>query len=277
MCSLVSADARIDYEDTGSGDPVVLVHCSSASGSQWRALSASLAGRFRCIVPDQWQCGGSDPWHGRTAFSLAEEAAPILAIIDRIGEPVHLVGHSYGGGVALRVAREHPHMIRSLTLIEPSAFHLLRRGARALFREISGVARHVERAVAGGDYWQGMARFVDYWSGTGAWEAMAHDLRARLCQRLPKVVLDFRALFDEPATLDDYRRLDMPTLLVCGTRSPGPSRRIVGMLAGALPRAGATHVAGAGHMSPLTHVDAVNAAIIAHLEANAGKGRRMAA
>lgn len=277
MCSILSAHARISYDDTGNGDPVVLVHCSSASGSQWRTLCATLAGRFRCIVPDQWQCGDSDPWHGRTTFSLAEEAAPIVSIIERIGEPVHLVGHSYGGGVALRVARERPHMIRSLTLVEPSAFHLLRRAERALFREISRVARHVERAVAGGNYWDGMARFVDYWSGAGAWETMAQDLRARLCQRLPKVVLDFRALFGEPATLDDYRRLDMPTLLVCGTRSPDPSRRIVGMLAGAMPRAGVVRIEGAGHMSPLTHVDAVNAAITAHLEANAGKGRRMAA
>lgn len=277
MFSIDSGESRITYDDTGSGEPVLLVHCSSASGTEWRALRERLGTGFRQIVPDQWQCGASDPWHGRSAFTLGEEAAPIVALLDRIGEPVHLVGHSYGGGVALRVARERPGMIRSLTLIEPSAFHLLRRREPALFGEISQVARHVERAVAGGDYWNGMGRFVDYWSGAGAWQGMARDIRTRLCQRLPKVVLDFRALFDEPADLDDYAQLEMPTLLVCGDRSPGPSRRIVELLRGALHRASVKRIAGAGHMSPLTHADAVNAAILEHLQANARRRERIAA
>jgi pimeloyl-ACP methyl ester carboxylesterase len=159
-------------------------------------------------------------------------------------------------------------MIRSLTLIEPSSFHLLRRGnhdEQALFGEIANVADAVKEAVSTGDYWRGMARFVDYWNGEGAWDGMPHKARMTLCQRLGKVMLDFRALFEEPADMDDYAALPLPTLILCGERSPGPSRRIVEMLATAMRLARVERIPGAGHMSPVTHPDAVNAAIREHL------------
>jgi pimeloyl-ACP methyl ester carboxylesterase len=261
-------ETRIAYSDTGAGEPVLLIHCSSASGSEWLSLCDTIGADFRSIAPDQWGCGQSDPWTGQGAFTLAEEAAPILEIIESLGVPVHLVGHSYGGGVALRVARERPEMILSLTLIEPSSFHLLRRGTcgdRALFSEIARVADAVKEAMSSGDYWGGMAHFVDYWSGEGAWNEMSHKARMKMCQRLGKVVLDFRALFEEPAGLEDYADLPLPTLILCGERSPGPSRRIVEMLETTLPRARLERIPGAGHMSPVTHPDAVNAAISKHL------------
>ncbi len=269
---------RLAYAENGSGEPVVMIHCSSATGSEWKKLSEALGENFRTFMPDQWACGKSDPWRGDSAFTLSEEAAPLVELLDRLGTPVHLIGHSYGGGVALRVARERPDLIRSLTLVEPSAFHLLRHGEatdRVLFEEISEVSETVTRAVTSGDYWGGMARFVDYWNGDGAWESMPFDARIKLSQRLGKVVLDFRALFEEPVELDDYASLGQPTLLVCGERSPGPSRRIVDMLASVLPDTTVARIPNAGHMSPFTHADAVNTAIKAHVIRHAENPRQL--
>jgi pimeloyl-ACP methyl ester carboxylesterase len=86
--------------------------------------------------------------------------------------------------------------------------------------------------------------------------------------RLGKVMLDFRALFYEAAGLADYAELPHPTLFVCGDCSPGPSRRIVELLAATMPHAVTARIPGAKHMSPLTHPDAVNAAITQHLLRN---------
>jgi pimeloyl-ACP methyl ester carboxylesterase len=269
MTPLASNQTRIAYTDTGVGEPVLLIHCSTATGSEWRSLYKALGNDFHAIAPDQWGCGQSEPWSGQGTFDLGMEAAPIIEILQSLADPVHLVGHSYGGAVALRVARACPHMVRSLTLIEPSSFHLLRRGNsrdRVLFQEIAGVAETVRNAVACGDYWGGMAHFIDYWNGAGAWDAMPHDVHMTMSQRLGKVVLDFRALFEEPDGLSDYAALTMPTLILCGDCSPGPSRRIVDILAATMPQARVQHIAGAGHMSPLTHPDAVNAAIRGHLD-----------
>lgn len=279
MPTLETKQSSISYTETGGGDHVVLIHCSSASGREWAALCGELDRRFHCVMPDQWNCGCSDPWPGDGPFTLAEEAAPIVAIIDRIGVPVHLVGHSYGGGVALRVARERPGMIRSLTLIEPSVFHLLHGVGpeeQELYREISRVAETVRRAVNSGDFWGGMSRFMDYWNGDGAWSSVPADVRLKLSRRLGKVALDFRALFEEPASLDDYAALSFPTLIVCGERSPAPSRRIVGMLKDAMPDVRVEQIKGAGHMSPLTHPDAVNQAIARHLDSITNPRRQAA-
>ena len=268
MATIERNQAHIAYTETGAGEPVLLFHCSSACGAEWRGLCDTLGGHFQLIAPDQWGCGKSDPWTGRGAFTLAEETAPILDLIYRVGKPVHLVGHSYGGALALRIARKRPDLVRSLTVVEPSCFHLLRGGHaldRALFGEIAGVADDVKAAVASGDYWDGMARFVDYWNGEGAWQGMPHGARMKLSQRLGKVVLDFRALIEEPAGLAAYAALTMPTLILCGERSPGPSRRIVEMLVSAMPRTRLKRIPGAGHMSPMTHPDFVNAAIQDHL------------
>lgn len=252
----------------GEGQPVVLLHCSAASGAQWQPLRAVLAPRFRAAAPDLYGYGAGAAWPGPGPLTLAAEAAPVAALIERCGEPVHLVGHSYGGAVALRLALDHPERLRSLTLIEPVAFHLLRAGEpgdRALFGEIARLADAVGRAVADGAPEAGMARFVDFWNGEGAWARLAPEKQAALARCAGKVALDFWATTTESARRDDYRRLAVPTLILRGARSPAVTRRIAGILAATLPVAGVATIEGAGHMLPLTHADIVNAAVIAHL------------
>ncbi len=267
--SIDHGGARIAFSETGSGEPVVMIHCSTASGRAWESLAEHLGDGFRSIMPDQWDCGQSDPWTGEGLFDLGSEAAPILNLIEALGKPAHLIGHSYGGAVALRVAGERPDLIGSLTLIEPSCFYLLRGAGereRELLEDIANVAWTVWSAVGCGDYQDGMQTFFDYWNGDGAWMDMRKATRMAFSRRLAKVALDFRGLLDEPAQLLDHAKLTMPTLLVCGDRSPAPSRRIVEMLASSIGGARVHRISGAGHMSPLTHADAVNAAIRAHLD-----------
>ncbi len=261
--------ARLNVNTTGWGDPTFLFHCSASSGSQWRGLSKGFGGKFCAIAPDQWACGGSDKWPGTGAFSLAEEAAPMIDIIDHLDAPIHLVGHSYGGGLALHIARVRPQIVRSLTLIEPSSFHLLRRGDagdRTLFGEISRIADAVREAIAQSEHHAGMARFLNYWNGAGTWAAMSVRARDKAAKGLEKVAFDFQALIEEPVGLPAFTRLSHPTLILCGENSPAPSKHIVEMLGAAMPNARIERIAGANHMSPITHPKEVNRAISAHLQ-----------
>jgi pimeloyl-ACP methyl ester carboxylesterase len=179
----------------------------------------------------------------------------------------------------LHVARHRPETLASLSLIEPSAFHLLRRGGAedaALFQEISGIAAGINQALVSGDYWGGMARFVDYWNGTGSWACMSGEMRAMLGPRLAKVALDFRALFDEETTLTDFARLDIPTVIIRGALSPAPSCRIVEILARTIAGAHVEVISDAGHMSLLTHPGSVNRIISAHLTSARRTSKRAA-
>jgi pimeloyl-ACP methyl ester carboxylesterase len=250
-------------------DRVVLIPCSASSARQWEPLSDHLAG-FHPVPLDLWGHGNQGRWHGAGPLSLAEEAAAIHEACPD-GAPFHLVGHSYGGGVALRFALSHPERLRSLSLIEPSSFHVLK-GAEAsdahLLDEIRTVAAAVNRGVVCGDYASGMQTFIDYWGGPDSWERLPHDKKAQLAQLAVHVAHHFWSLCEEKTPLEAYAAIDVPTLILCGTRSPAPSRAITRLLAEALPRARHRTIRNAGHMSPLTHPAEVNALVAEHVLAN---------
>jgi pimeloyl-ACP methyl ester carboxylesterase len=187
-----------------------------------------------------------------------------------LDEPAHLVGHSYGGAVALHLARTRPELLRSLTLVEPSAFHLLRGGDAidaAALSEITAVAAQAKVALCTGDYLGGFGRFVDYWSGAGSWAAMTPERRAAFAPQLAKVALEFHALLNDPAEVEDVRGIALPVLLLQGGCTALPSRCVCKRLRDALPEARFAVVRGAGHMLPVTHRDEVNGLIAGHIDA----------
>jgi pimeloyl-ACP methyl ester carboxylesterase len=81
----------------------------------------------------------------------------------------------------------------------------------------------------------------------------------------------------EPTTLAALERIDVPTLILRGSNSPRPTRRIAELLAEVLPNARLRTIEGAGHMLPLTHGEAVNAAIAEHLFCSPADRQRPAA
>lgn len=255
-------------------NPVIALHCSGADGSQWRKLGAALGDHFQVFVPNligTWDAGS---WHGGHAFTLMDEAQAVVDLVDNLTDPVHLVGHSYGGGVALNVATERPTRIASLTLYEPSAFHILRKMgliARNDLEEIECLAAMIGSGLVSGAYQQAAAAFVNYWNGPDAWASLRPNVRDALIAWLPKAPLDFRALIDDDTPLTMLARITCPMLLLRGEHALAPSRRIVEELRRLVPNGQAEIVPGAGHMGPMTHQEAVNARIGAHIRST-GKG-----
>ncbi|HEX2257756.1 MAG TPA: alpha/beta hydrolase [Afifellaceae bacterium] len=249
---------------TAARPVIVALHCSGSTGRQWSGLIERLGGSHDVHAPDLFGTASRGPWLGAREFSLADEAEPILALIDRAEAPAYLVGHSYGGGLALHVALSRPDRVAGLALYEPSSFHLLKgmggEGIAAL-SEITELVRAVDDGVLSGAYREAAARFVDYWGGSGAWAAMPPRLQAALVRYLPKACLDFRALIGAPGTLEDLRQLMCPCLIVRGEQAPRPTQLMAEVLADHLPGATTALIRGAGHMGPLTHCSVVSGAI----------------
>jgi pimeloyl-ACP methyl ester carboxylesterase len=248
---------------------VIALHCSGSSSSEWGHLTQALGGRYEVAAPEHYGAQGTGPWGGEHAFTLDDEAVRSIALIDaRDDDKVHLVGHSYGGGVALNIALARPDRIASMVLYEPTAFHLLRqlgeRGAEP-YAEITGVARSICQGVVTGDYRGAVAAFVDYWNGPGAWNALRPAVQSALIRWAPKGPLDFRALIDDPTPADAYRRLTFPVLILRGEHAPSPTRAVAEGLLEYLPASGLAVIAGAGHMGPLTHSMEVSALIVRHI------------
>ena len=253
------------------GSPVVALPCSGAGGSQWRLLGEALGRRHQLVAPEHYGSEAAGPWGGARAFTLADEAARTFAIIDGCQSQVHLVGHSYGGGVALHVALARPGRVASLTLYEPSAFHLLKQldapAAAAAFTEIAALAQETAYAVSIGDLRRAATTFVDYWGGTGAWRALRPSVQAALMRWVPKASLDFHALMEEPTPVGAYASLAVPVLILRGEYAPRPARLIAETLSARLSQARTLVVDGAGHMGPLTRATVVSRLIADHIAA----------
>ena len=261
----------VGYEVTGTGPMLVLIHSSAASSAQWRRLVPLFADRFRIVMPDLIGHGASDPWHGMWPIGLGDEVDRIAALIDHLGGgPIHLVGHSYGGAVALRLAATDAADVRDLMLVEPVAYQMLRTGRTGdarLAAELADIARTVDGAATSGDHAAGMERFVNYWSGAGTWRGIDEDRQRLLARSTPTVANNFWALRTEDTAISRYSKIDCHVTLVGGANTPAPTARILDLLADRLPTATIHRVAGAGHMLPLSH-NAVFADLLdAHLGA----------
>jgi pimeloyl-ACP methyl ester carboxylesterase len=268
MNSIKVGDISLNYFASGTGEPTMLLHCTGGSSRQWSAFAETLGPRFQAVAPDLCGYGATSHWPGASPFSLGSEAALIAALIDHIGKPMHVVGHSYGGAVALQLAHRHPKLVKSLTVIEPAAFHLLLTGDPmdvAAYRQISEVASTIARAVNCGNYADAMRRFVNYWGGEKAWDKLPDSHRTALAARISKVTLDFWATLNDSARLEDFADLRTRTLILCGDLSPLPTQQICRHLVRKLANARLEKIADAGHMLPLTHPEEVHQLIVAFI------------
>ena len=178
---------------------VIALACSGASGSQWRPLADALGSGRALLTPEHSGPGIAARLAG-SSFTLAHEAARCIGLIDASDASVHLVGHSYGGGVALQAALARPDRIASMTLYEPAAFHLLDElgadGAAGLRRDCGHRSPGSLMRSSSGEHAGAAAAFVDYWNGQGTWEKLSEHVRAALTRWAPKAPLEFAALMN---------------------------------------------------------------------------------
>lgn len=255
----------------GDEPTVICLHSSGSSGAQWSALHAELESDVRVVTPDFHDHGSAPAWNHAPEDVVAADAARVARVVEAASGDVHLVGHSYGGAIALRVALAHPDIVRSIAVYEPVVFRLLfdYHGRRRPAAEIIAVAGDVRRRLRADDMSGAAARFVDYWGGTGSWQKLSAGQQAGMAKRMPVIAAHFTGLARDVPRLADYRCLRAPVLLMAGGEMRSPIRRIRELLRFALPNATVETMAGMGHMGPITHASAVARRVAAFVRTHA--------
>jgi pimeloyl-ACP methyl ester carboxylesterase len=124
---------------TGSGavparELVLCVHGMSGAATNWTDLMAELAPDFDCAALDLPGSGFSPPPRRGAGYSVTAHAGTVARLIETVDAgPVHLVGNSMGGAVAVRLAARRPDLVRTLTLISPALPDLKLRASAAHF------------------------------------------------------------------------------------------------------------------------------------------------
>ncbi len=247
-------------------DTVLLFHSSASSSRQWQLLIDRLQPHHRVHAIDLYGHGRRTDWRGDLPLTVRDEAAHALPLLE--GGAVHLVGHSYGGAVAMQLALMAPQAVRSLVVYEPVLASWLvdddpQSGAA---REFLAVGAFVEHAMRRGEPELAAWRFVDYWGGPGSWTAMLPERRQAVAQRMPAVAAHFGALLAMRLLPSDLAALPAPMLMLHGASTRASTLRVAELLRAALPQARHESLHGMGHLGPITHAAEVNACIHAFIE-----------
>lgn len=268
MPVLVRGSLEIDHTDDGRGRPVVLIHSSVSGNRQWRALTEALKDRYRVLAINLFGYGQTTPWPATAPQSLYAQASLILALCEELAPPIHLVGHSFGGSVALKAARLLGRRVGSLVLLEPNPFYLLKQSGRTrAFMESRELRDHVKCFGSLGDWRRVAERFADYWLGDGSWSAMSEKRRAAFADSVAPNFHEWDAVMDEETTLEGWKDLTARTLVVSDAATRLPIREIIALLAEAFPHWAFHTLPEGGHMAPLTRPDLVNPIVREFLDA----------
>ena len=256
------------FREAGAGPGVVCLHSNASSAGQWRALMERLAPQFHVLAPDAYGAGKGPAWPADRPVTLRDEVALIEPVLALAGDPFALVGHSYGGAVALIAALARPQRVRALALYEPTLFALLEAESPSP-NDADGIRNAVAAAGAAldaGDAGRAAECFIDFWMGQGAWARTPEARRGPIASSVVNVRGWKSALFDEPTPLRAFAGLDIPVLYMTGKDSPASSLGVARLLKKTLPRVEVIEFEGLGHMGPVTHPDVVNDAICRFLE-----------
>ena len=257
-----------DMSVSGSGDPVLLIHGSMNSKSQWQALTAELETRFTVIAVDLFGYGKTPFPPNPETHSLTDEVELVRRTIhQRWGTipALHIVAHSYGGMVALGYACTYPDEVASLTLFEPMANRLLLDDELTdIHAEGLRLVDTITRRVGDGRMNEGAKQFVDYFAGVGIYSMLPESARQKLSGYVRKMLIDYRTTIETPLDLAAYQNIGCPMALISGTSSAPISRSISLKMKSELVEIEWFEVDG-NHMAPIANPDPANAIIVTRL------------
>lgn len=255
MKSVLLNGQRVSYSAVGVGVPVVFVHGSFASSSAWRRLLANLdASSCSAITLDLPGWGESGPSPGGCCSLVEYEAAAVAAVAGQASVgPIHLVGHSHGGAVALATALAGKLTLASLTLFEPLPVCVLSdMGDADAYANLSRFVSDYQHAFDAGDPWA-VRGVIDLWGGSGAFDAMSPAARGAIADGTEQNIRQWQGNFAFHPTLDALRSLAVPTVLVQSERANPIAKLIIRRLRELIQGSEVAEVSGANHFLIHTH------------------------
>jgi pimeloyl-ACP methyl ester carboxylesterase len=255
----------IDYDEFGEGPTVVLVPGSCSTGAAWRPIITRLESDFRCVTTSLLGYGGTAERRTAQDADISHEAEIVEAVIRHASGSVHLVGHSFGGLVALAVALRNQVPLLSLTIIEAPGPALLRHvGEQAHYRAFREMTDTYFDAVHAGDR-TAIRSMIDFYGGPGTFVAWPQRLRRFAIETTAVNLLDWMGAYGFRSTPACLASIQVPGLVLWGGRSHPAVRRANELLGECMKQAYAVTIAEAAHFMIMTHANEIAQVIAGHV------------
>jgi pimeloyl-ACP methyl ester carboxylesterase len=241
---------RLLVEESGSGDPLVLVHGSWDDRQTWALIEGDLARRFRLVSYDRRGHTGSDD--SAAPGSRRDDEDDLEGLIETLGlAPAHVVANSFGSSIALGLVARQPQLFRTLCAHEPPLISLAADDpAVATFGD---AVTPVLELIGRGEREAAAREFVEIVLGPGAWEMLPEEDRATMVRNADT----FAGEALDPAwadiDLDALSGISVPILLTQGDQSPPMFAAIIARLSTVIESAEVRTLTGAGHVPHTTH------------------------
>jgi pimeloyl-ACP methyl ester carboxylesterase len=265
MGSIEVSGATLEYLERGSGEPVVFIHGGASDHRTWQGQLGPFADRFRAISYSRRYHWPNERIADGSSYALSEQVDDLDMLLHALDAPeAHLVGHSYGGLVALGFAIRAPERVRSLVLMEPPVMTLFvsipprpaeilalaLRSPRTAVGIVKLGALGLGRAAAAferGDSEAAMKRMGTAILGRQAFDVLSEERASQVRDNLIKEESSSRDFLPR-LDADELRRLRVPVLIAEGTQSPRVFARLNDHLETILPNTERVRIPNASHL-----------------------------
>lgn len=242
MEQLISRDGTpIAYTSTGSGRPLVLVHGTGAAHTRWAPVIPALSRQFRVCAMDRRGRGESGD---AAVYDIRREFEDVAALVEALGEPVDLLGHSYGGVCSLE-ASLLTGMVRKLILYEPPLPVGVPITPEGVIDRLQILLDQDDRAGVVGTFMREVVRMppqeFTLFRASPAWPG-----RVAAAHTLPR---ELRALDTYRFQPRRFANLKLPALLLVGGDSPQFLKAAVDAAHAALPASRLVSLPGQQHIA----------------------------
>ncbi|AMJ62441.1 alpha/beta fold hydrolase [Bosea sp. PAMC 26642] len=255
----------IDYDEAGEGPTLVLVPGSCSTGAAWRPVVRALGGHFRTVTTSLPGYGGSAERRTADDTSIGHVAGAVERVIERAGQQIHLVGHSFGGLTGLAVALRRRVTLASLTILEAPAPSILPAcGEDEFYRMFRTMTDAYRASFMDGDECA-IAAMIDFYGGRGTWVSWPERVRAYAVATTPVNLRDWESAYALALNRAFLAELKLPVLVCYGTLSHPSVRRANALIGESVGWGRTRAIEGASHFMISTHPGEIAAVIAAHV------------
>ena len=259
---------KLDYIEKGQGETVLLLHSTAAGNKQWRKLIELLSSSYRILAPNLYGYGTTPSWSQPKRQTLADHVSLLEGIL--ADEPkINIVGHSFGGSVAMMAAKIHKPKVNKLILIEPNPFYLLSNNKDSDgYKEAVALCDVIKRNGDKGTWNIAAQYFADYWNGNGSWEEMDSERRSKYISALKPNYHEWD-LMNETVSIEEWKHsLPTNTTVLMSEDTVQSIKDINSLFKSKIPEWRYIKYSEGGHMAPLTHAHIINPLIEKVLKSN---------
>jgi len=259
--------ADVEYNERGEGLALLLLPGSFGTGSGWKAVTDRLARSYRIVTTSLLGYGATAERRPLGNATMSHQTEVIDRLLERIGEPAHVVGHSFGALATLAHAIAGTIKPASLMLVEANPLGLLKTSGEAGLYAMFGAMTHDYFAEFEANRPDAARHVIDFYGGEGTFAAFPAKVRDYVIKTTPANIRDWSSGTPFEPAPSAYHQIAATTLVVRGGNSHPAMMRIAEILAEAIPQARLETIDGGSHFLPATHPAELARLLDAHVGA----------